>query len=367
MRARQERGIALILVLWVIVLLTIIAVGLTATQRTETTLAGNAVGTARFRALADAAVNYAMLNLMVQPVVAPEAQGQAQAQTHGQAPGTSLLDEEQATNLWVPDGTPHLWSFDGEQLEIAVFNEASRIDLNQAPRELLLNLLIAAEVPQEQADALGDAIIDWRDPDNLRSANGAEDSDYEAAGRPYGAKDGPFDSVEELQQVLGMTRALYQVIEPALTVASGSPRVVQDFALPLVLAALQGITVEEARQRIEEQKADALLQQPGGAAPTTPPRALTNRGGPLYRIRVTLRRREDANPTMEALVRSGGSNARPGITPRTLHPAGRQASGTGEAGSTVPAANSPFRTLWRRYGLIPASPSAASDANAEGS
>jgi general secretion pathway protein K len=354
-RARQQRGIALILVLWVIVLLTIIAVGLTATQRTETTLAGNAVGTARFRALADAAVNYAMLNMMVQPVVAPEAQGQGQ--TPGQAPGTSLLDEEQAANLWVPDGTPHPWSFDGEQLEIAVFNEASRIDLNQAPGELLLNLLIAAEVPQEQADALADAIIDWRDPDNLRSANGAEDSDYEAAGWPYGTKDGPFDSVEELQQVLGMTRALYQVIAPALTVASGSPQVVQDFASPLVLAALQGITVDEARQRIEEQKADALLPQPGGAAPTTPPRALTNRGGPLYRIRVTLRRREDANPTMEVLVRSGGSNTTSATTATSMQPAGQQVSAT----------NAPFRTLWRRYGLIPARPSAASDANAAGS
>ena len=33
--------------------------------------------------------------------------------------------------------------------------------------------------------------------------NGAEDADYEAEGLPYGAKDGPFQSVEELRQVLG--------------------------------------------------------------------------------------------------------------------------------------------------------------------
>jgi general secretion pathway protein K len=47
---------------------------------------------------------------------------------------------------------------------------------------------------------LVDAILDWRDEDDLHLVNGAEDPDYKAAGLPYGAKDGPFDSLEELQQ-----------------------------------------------------------------------------------------------------------------------------------------------------------------------
>ena len=44
--------------------------GAPATQRTETTLAANQIAAARFRALADAGINYAVMNLLAQPLVA---------------------------------------------------------------------------------------------------------------------------------------------------------------------------------------------------------------------------------------------------------------------------------------------------------
>ena len=44
----------------------------------------------------------------------------------------------------------------------------------------------------------------------MRLLNGAEDEDYLAAGFLDGAKDGPLEAVEELQQVMGMTYELYQ-------------------------------------------------------------------------------------------------------------------------------------------------------------
>jgi general secretion pathway protein K len=307
----KERGVALLLVLWVIALLTIIAVALTGTQRTETALAANEVDSARFRALADAAIDYAMLNLMVPPIT------------------TQGRDNQDATdpNLWAPDGTPHAWSMGGTTLQVTVYNEASRIDLNQAPRDLLVRLLNAAGVPQDSVDSLADAIMDWRDPDNIRSPNGAEDSDYEAAGLPYGAKNGPFDCVEELQQVMGFTRQIYRLVAPALTVATGSPQVDQQFASDLVVAALQGITVADAQ-------ANRQQQLPGGGQGTAPPPA--GRGGPLYRVLVTLARGR-AQPTMEALVRTGGVQ---GVT----------VSAVG-GGSARNVSNAPVQVLWRRYGL----------------
>jgi general secretion pathway protein K len=311
---RKERGIALLLVLWVVALLTIIAVALTGTQRTETALAGNQVDAARFRALADAAIDYAMLNLMVPPITTQGREAQ-------DAPDP---------NLWAPDGTPHAWSFGGASLEVAVYNETSRIDLNQAPRDLLVRLLNAAGVPQDNVDSLADAIVDWRDPDNLRSPNGAEDSDYAAAGLPYGAKNGPFDCVEELQQVMGFTRQLYRLVAPALTVASGSPQVDQQFASPLVIAALQGITVADAETNQQQQTA--------GGAQGNAPAAPQGQGGPLYRIRVTFVQGA-AKPTMEALVRTGGVL---GVTVAAVG-----------GGSTTNVSNSPVQVLWRRYGLPP--------------
>lgn len=290
-----QRGIALMLVLWVIALLIIIAVGLTADQRSETSLAANQIGAARFRALSDAAIGYAVYQL--------------------NAPVNLLQDKTEVleSDLWVPDGSPRAWRFAGEDLSISVTDEGSLIDLNQASRELLSALLGALDLPAEEIDPLVDAVLDWRDPDDLHQLHGAEDPDYAAAGRSYGAKDGVFDSVEELQQVLGFDRALFTALAPALTVAGSASPANIDFAPPLVRAALEGISLEEMAQRIAEEVASRSPVEP----------AAVNRGGPLYRIRVSLAGTPDAaTPSMEALVR-----AEPGLLP-------------------------PFRVLWRNFAPI---------------
>lgn len=302
-RLETQRGIALMLVLWVLTLLTIIAVGMTGAQRTETTLAGNQLATVRFRAAAEAGVSYAILNLL--------------------AP-TPALDEE--ADVWIPDGMPRPWRFGGESLEIQVYNEGSRIDINQAPKDLLMALTAALDLAEDEGIALADAIEDWRDSNDISQLNGAEDDDYEAAGRSYGAKDGPFDSVEELQLVLGFDSELYRTLAPALTVDSGTAEVEQEFAHPLVQAAVQGITLAEAEVALQEK--EALLESGFQEATSL------NRGGPLYRIRVTRLVADEPGLSMETLVL-----LEPGTKP-------------------------PFSQLWRRYGLVAARPSRSGDEDA---
>ena len=81
------------------------------------------------------------------------------------------------------------------------------------------------------ADAIAGAIVDWRDGDDLtQPMGGAEDPQYAAAGLPYGAKDAPFDTVAELEQVLGMPRTLFERAAEHLTVFSGLPQPDQRFA-----------------------------------------------------------------------------------------------------------------------------------------
>ena len=295
-----QRGIALLLVLWVISLLTIIALGLTATQRTESTLAGNQLTIMRFRAAADAGINWAVLKLLTPPTV---------------------LDEE--VEDWIPDGQARTWDFAGQRLEIRLFNETSRIDLNTAPRNLLENLLAALELPEDEVSAIADAIEDWRDPDDLTALNGAEDGDYEDAGLSYGAKDGPFDSVEELQLVLGVDRDLYRSLVPALTVDSRGNKLDQQFASTLVQAALRGITLDEAE--LKQAEKEALTGDAGTES------ASISRGGPYYRIRVTQLVEDGRGPTMEALVNVGIGG------------------------------NRPFEVLWKRFGLSVDQPEASGD------
>jgi general secretion pathway protein K len=305
-RRRDGAGIALVLVLWVLALLTVMALGLTTAQRTESALTRNQLDAARFRALADAGINLVALELM-RPALDP-----------------AEVEAEMADS-WVPDGQPRSLRFDGFELEVGLYNEASRLDLNAATREQLAALVQLAQgdeaVDETLPDRIADAIVDWRDSDDLAQVNGAEDGDYEAAGLPYGARDGPFESVEELREVLGMTRELYQVLAPDLTVNNPSGRIDEQFASANLLAVTQGLTLDDAQQLIEQRRQPLLPD----AAPAVP----LSRGGPLYRIRISLARGDAARRTMEALVQ--------------IQRGGRD----------------PVVVLWRRYGLLDTAPSGA--------
>lgn len=289
--ARRQRGIALVLVLWVLALLTVIALGLTTAQRTESALTRNQLDAARFRALAEAAVAVVGLDLLTVP-----------------------LESEPNEALWLPDGRPRPLELDGNTVQVRLYNEASRLDLNSATRDQLAALIEIAQgeaFDEVQRDQLADAIIDWRDADDLVQLNGAEDGDYASAGLPYGAADRPFRSVEELGQVLGMTRALYRRLAPDLTVAAqgagnlgsgaagGTQTVDLTFASPALIAALEGISLEDAQARLDPQFEPL--------SPEGQPNRLLGRGGPLYRVRVSTAG-ASAHRTMEALVRieSGG-------------------------------------------------------------
>ncbi|HYN79170.1 MAG TPA: type II secretion system protein GspK [Lamprocystis sp. (in: g-proteobacteria)] len=304
-----DRGIALVLVLWVLTLLTVMAVGMTAAQRTETALTENHIADARFRALTDAAIVYTMFSFLTPP---PE--------TTGAELGADAAAGAEDT-AWVPNGAPRPLGFDGNALIIAVYNEQSRINLNLAPAPVLSALMVAVGVEEEEAGSIADAIVDWRDEDDLKSLNGAEDPDYEDAGQVAGAKDAPFVAVEELQQVLGVTRELYLRLAPEITVDTENDQVEQSFASAAVLAALQGIPLEEAQLQVQERDNPSV---PGGPGPR-----VVNRGGPLYRIQVKEQGAAATARGMEALVELA-----PGQTP-------------------------PYQVRWRRFGLMSGPPSAA--------
>lgn len=208
-----QRGIALVIVLWSLVLLAVIATGFAADTRTETKLAHNMAETAKARALAEAGVQRAILE---------------------------LLKPAAERRLTVGD-PPARFTFGGGEILLTLEDEGGKIDLNRAPDTLLRGLLTAAGIEDEDAARLVNAIADFRDSDAQRRADGAEDDDYRAAGLGHEAKDRPFEDIEELKQVLGMTPELYARIAPALTVHSRSRRVNRKTASPLVLQALTGV------------------------------------------------------------------------------------------------------------------------------
>jgi general secretion pathway protein K len=261
MRMKQN-GIALVIVLWVVMLLSVMAGSFAHTMRTETTLVTHASEIARGRALAEAGLAYAAYRLLVYP------------------------DPE---NPWPIDGTPLDWTFGGGTVSIAVRDAGGRIDINHAERGLFIGLLTSAGgLMDEEAEILMDRIEDFRDPDDLERPNGAESSAYEQAGYPRGPKNAPFESVDELQQVMGVDERLFQRIADALTVYSRQTGINPEAAPAKVLLALPGIDpilVEEYLQQREAARAEQLPPPPFPFASDF----LTGVGGLAYHVRLTAR------------------------------------------------------------------------------
>lgn len=167
---------------------------------------------------------------------------------------------------WVPDNRVYKYGVDQSRIEIRVVDESGKVDINVADAEVLRSLMVAVGIDNQQATEISSAIIDWRDADDLLNLpGGAEDPQYASAERPYGAKDAPFQTISELQQVLGMSPELYARLKPFITIYSGQERPNPSFAAPEVLAAL-GFEAPQIAQLLAERNA----WQPGMPVFTLP-------------------------------------------------------------------------------------------------
>lgn len=235
---RHPRGAALLLVLWLLLLLAGLVSVFALSARTEA-LQGSALRVnVAGRQAAEAGIELAALRM-------------------------SAADTRQR---WVPDARPNAFAFDDYRLEVRVQDEAGKFDLNVADTRMLAALMVALGVEESRARALAGTIQDWRDPDDLLAIEGgAEDRDYDAAGLPYGAKDQPFTTLSELQQLLGMDEATYRRLVPHVTVFSARPTPDPSFAQPPVLQAM-GLAPAQAAALVAAREA----WRPGLPAPLMP-------------------------------------------------------------------------------------------------
>jgi general secretion pathway protein K len=212
-RLAEQRGFALVTVLWAAMILALIAASIIATGRTETQLTHTRYTAAQLDAVAEGAINIAILR---------------------------LLDPSPAAHPPV-DATPFAIEFAGHAVAMSAQDESGKIDINTAQEGLLRRLLVAAGVDPLAAQALVDKILDWREASGGRRLNGAEIEDYRNAGFTYGPRNGPFESVEELQLLMDMNAPLFERLTPSLTVYSQTPWVDPAFAPADVLTALSGL------------------------------------------------------------------------------------------------------------------------------
>ncbi len=277
-----QRGIALVLVLWLTIMLMVIASGFAFSMRSEALSARNALSLAQARAAADGAIERMAFE----------------------------LSRPRYPTAWASDGQPRRWRDGDVDIVASGVDESSRIDVNAAPDALLKGLVeqVGGADP-EIAARIVDGILDWRDPDEAKRPNGAEEADYRQAGLPQRPPNAPFETVSEVARVLGMTPAIYTRIADSLTVNSRQPGVNPLTATRNVLLALPNSNAAMVDAYMQ-QRADAVAAKL--PAPPFPPAAPFAAGAvPVWRIRAEATTPDGVTFAREAVVRPSGEPRRP--------------------------------------------------------
>lgn len=224
----SSQGIALLLVLWVLTVLMVIVFAFSFSTRVETysTLSFKEGMEKKF--IAQAGIERGLMEILY----------------------SKRFFNIPEKRPWRLDGTVYKGTLGSGYYEVRIMDENGKVDINTAPDVILKNLLIQLGLKNEESDAVVDAIMDWKDADDLRRLNGAESDYYMTLPNPYKAKNANFDSVEELIYVKGITTELLYGGEGRkgliefVTVHSKSPQVSINSAPREVLLSVPGITPE---------------------------------------------------------------------------------------------------------------------------
>jgi general secretion pathway protein K len=116
-----------------------------------------------------------------------------------------------------PDGTPKYYqspqpvlqfSFPTGAVTAEIIPETSKLNINSASPSELLGLLAALGAPPDQAEAVAQAIVDWRSPSPGGSFTGF-DQYYLSLAPSFRARHASFQEIEELLLVRGVTPDLF--------------------------------------------------------------------------------------------------------------------------------------------------------------
>jgi general secretion pathway protein K len=189
---------------------------LVSSGRSETELAANLREAAEVQAVADGALYQAIFH---------------------------LLDPSPAR--WATNAATHEVRLADATAAVSIIDLAGRVNPNTASQQLLSALMTELGEPRTAADAIAEAIVDWRAPEGQGRFGAAS---YAAAGLSYRPAASGFQSLDELDLVLGMTPSLLALLGPHLSLTNPDnpdPR----HADPVVLRAMKDIGIEDEPSR----------------------------------------------------------------------------------------------------------------------
>jgi len=303
MKARDESGVALLLVLLVISLLTAVVVDFSFQTRLDARIAANVRDELRGETLARSGFQMALVLLNEDALADKEAlspegnaavsellnQARRKAAVQGaQGAQSAASGIDSLMDTWARMDLLRLPLSQEESLKVEVTDLAGLIDLNaiittnpagqpavnQPLFDEIVMLITAAREVQKlrkedekeemSPEEIAFAIADWVDPDEVRIADGGfEDETYNSLPDPYSSKNGPFDSAAEVQLVAGVDDALYEAIRNNLTVYpfTGGGAINPNTAPETVLATIRvkENAAIESPEPLNEDQVNALL------------------------------------------------------------------------------------------------------------
>lgn len=283
-----RRGIATLVVLWAMLLLGTLALGFSLAMRTEAQAARNGLDATRAYYQARSGIDRALALLSSMP---PD-----------NVMAMKIADEE-----------------GDAAYAVSLVPESGKVDINLVGEAMLKEILGKGGLTTDQAEALGDAILDWRDADDIPLARGAEASAYANDPEPVRPRNGKLAALEELQYVKGMTPRFYDRFVAKVFTVHGGGAVNINVAPVDVLAALPGVSAELAQAiaaRRDERPFSGLpdvVQFLGGTGFSPPATAMftTVNLTPVYTIRAEGTVAGKASRTISCLAEIGGTGENP--------------------------------------------------------
>jgi general secretion pathway protein K len=204
----RSGGFALLVVLWSLVLIAFVVAHVATSGRTEIRIAENLVVNAAAEAAADGAIWAAIFN----------------------------QSDPKPEQRW-PITVAHEVDIGRARVKLQLQDEASWINPNTAPPQLLEALLRATGSDHANARTLAEAVAEWVGTVAVARPQNQIFADYRAAGLTYGPPGAPLETIDELGRVLGMTPVILAAIQPHLTLF-GPPQPNLHSSDPIVAEAL---------------------------------------------------------------------------------------------------------------------------------
>jgi general secretion pathway protein K len=194
----KPNGVAMVMVLWVMAILSVMVMEFSFAMRTEVHITRNFKEELQLYAIAEGGMQRAIAEMIYKQD--PRVQ---------QMRKTVKEEMPPEKREWVADGRPYLLSYDQGKCDIRVMNEEGKININLISEAGLRRIMRNIGLEDEARDIVVDSIMDWRDPDDFYRINGAENDYYRSLPEPYDCKNGPLDAIEELLLVKGVTPDLF--------------------------------------------------------------------------------------------------------------------------------------------------------------